>query len=79
MIIYYSHTAQAVNLSTAAGLIDIMCSYKSPQKVQEIMLLCRDDYSFTILSHHALCTQQVYLLYILSFREGKRETMYSLC
>lgn len=33
------------------------------------MLRCREDYSSTILSHHALCTQQVYLLYLQLFCE----------
>lgn len=80
MIIYYSHTTQAVNLSHATGLIEILCVYKSTEStVHWTMFQCREDYKSTILSHHGLCTQQVYLLYIQVFVRGKKDTMYCLC
>lgn len=65
MIIYYSHTAQAVNLSNATGLIGIMCFYKSAESTVNNVAVQR-----RLLIHYLITPRSLYTTGVFTLRSG---------
>lgn len=65
MIIYYSRRAQAVNLCTAAGLIEIMCFYKSTESTVNNVAVQR-----TLLTHYLITSCSLYTTGVFTLHSG---------
>lgn len=76
MIIYHSQTTQTVNLSTAPGLIVILCFHKYTYSTS---CYRAEKIRSRLSAHQALCNEHVYLLIYRSAERGVKETVHLLC